>query len=328
MNKLKFIIGIFSLIWISACTDFVEPAIPYSDFTTGVYLRTVQTKSNTLNFFDLDNAKWNVILEVVGENEGKDLAKDVEVYVRRRRGAALTPYVKLRTIPGSEFGAYPGTRVFPAAPNRNFPAKEVIVTANEALTAMGFTKADIFGGDAIEIRLVLNTNDGRTFSDNNLSSDISAGAFYASPFFYRVSVVCPSDLAGKYKAKTTGWCGTVFEGDVEFKKDGATANYIILTTIKGASVEDFTMGGYEACYGQDVANGSRGLRLTDSCNKIAFNASQSQFGDSFSVTSIAVEGTKLTIGWTTNWDTGGGVFESGTSEITRTDGKNWPALTK
>jgi hypothetical protein len=41
MNKLRVLFGFISLMWVSACTDFVEPAIPYSDFETGVFLRTL-----------------------------------------------------------------------------------------------------------------------------------------------------------------------------------------------------------------------------------------------------------------------------------------------
>ena len=327
MNKLKLILGTFIMLWMAACTDFVEPAIPYSNFDTGVYLRTIANKAANVNFFNMDNAKFLVVVEVVGENDGKGLAKEVDVLVKRRRGQSTTNEVKVRTIPGSEFGPYP-ERNFPNAPNRNFPAKEIIVTIPEALAAMGMTKADITGGDFFEFRLVLYTNDGRRFSNDNSSSDILSGAFYNSPFFYRLPVVCPSELAGEYNLSTTGWCAEKFEGKVKFIAGATTGTYIIQTTVGegGAFVDDYSFGFYRACYGPTTAppGGANGLRLVEACGKTSFNSSTSSpWGDNFFIRDVRVNGAVLELDIESSYPP-----EAGKAVITRTDGKNWPPLTK
>mgnify|MGYP006171261695 CR=1 FL=1 len=57
MKLIKYSFGMLvtMLVFITSCTDFVEPRIPYSTFDTGAYLRTVARTSDTFNFFDLAN---------------------------------------------------------------------------------------------------------------------------------------------------------------------------------------------------------------------------------------------------------------------------------
>jgi len=318
MNKFKIFFGIIAIMWTAACTDFVEPAIPYSDFTTGVYLRTLVNRSASFDFFDIPNQKFNIIVEVVGANEGKDLAKDVEVYVRRRRGATLTNEVKIATIAGSEFGPNP-SRVFPAAPDRNYPAKEITITLPATLTALGLSPATVTGGDFIEYRLVLNTNDGKSFTNTNLSADISGGAFYDSPFFYRVPLVCPSTLDGEYNYSTVGWCGKVKTGKLKFVQT-ATAQYEV--RLDGAAGPDFSFGAYNVCYSPTSALPLGSLKMTDACGRLGFIGA-SQWGEIYTFNSVTVAGPVLTLDWKNDYDP-----EAGVTTITRTDGKNWPPLTK
>lgn len=317
MNKLKILFGFIALMWVSACTDFVEPAIPYSDFETGVYLRTLVNKSPTFNFFDIPNQKFNIVVEAVGKNEGQGLVKDVEVFARRRRGAALTNEVKIATIAGSEFGPNP-SRNFPAAPNRNYPAKEISLPLPATLTALTLSPTTVAGGDFIEYRLVLNTTDGKAFTNSNVSSDVATGAFYASPFFYRIALVCPSELAGEYDFKTVGWCNKESTGKLRIVATGVTGEYDV--TI-GGNV-DFSFGAYGVCYGPTSALPKGTLKLTDACNKLGFKGT-SQWGETYKIKNLTVSGKVLTIDWDNDYPP-----EAGVTTITRTDTKNWPALVK
>ena len=317
MNKFKIFFATVAMMWTAACTDFVDPAIPYTDFDTGVYLRTLENKAPTFNFFDIPNSKFNIIIEVVGKNEGKDLAKDVEIWARRRRGAALSNEVKIATIAGSEFGPYP-QRNFPLAPNRNFPAKEIILPLPATLTALGLSATTVTGGDFIEYRLVLNTTDGRKFSNNNLSSDIVGGTFYASPFFYRIALVCPSDLAGEYDYKTVGWCNKESTGKLKIVATSVTGEYDI--TIGGAV--DFSFGAYGVCYGAASAVPKGTLKLADACNKLGFKGT-SQWGEVYKIKTLTVTAKTLTIDWDNDYPP-----EAAVTTITRTDAKNWPPLVK
>lgn len=307
----------------SSCTDFVDPAIPYSDFETGVYLRTLKSFT-PINYFDLNNAKFEVTVEVVDEEGGK-LLKDVDLFVKRRRGATVTPEVLVKNIPASAFGPI-ADRNFPPAPVRNFPGAVISATVNEALAKMNLTQADIDGGDFFEFRLELHDTKGRTFTNTNLSPDVSGGAFYASPFFYRVPVVCPSTLAGTYNLSTTGWCGDTYNGKVQFKDGANKGEYIILVDLDGTFTEDFSFGFYRACYGPTTAppGAANGLLLTDACGKISFNSkTSSPWGDSFKVNDVTVNGSVLTLDIESSYPP-----EQGVATITRTDGTNWPPLKK
>lgn len=329
MSKIKVLFGFLLALAISACTDFVEPAIPFSNFDTGVYLRTLSVTS-TFNFFQLSTSKFTVMVEAVDIEDGKTVEK-VDVLVRRRRGQGLTPERQVKSVPASEFK--PHSIIDPLVHESTgspYPAATIEVTVPEALQAMGLTAADITGGDFFEFRLVLTDKKGRTFTNSNLSPDISGGQYYRSPFFYRIPVVCPSTLGGTYNLVTTGWCGTNYTGRVRFVADATVAtSYTLQVDLDGTFVDDFSLGSYRACYGASTAppGGASGLRLNDACGQISFNAAgSSPWGDQFFVEEVTVAGPVLTLKVRSSWDTGGGVFEGGTATITRTDGTNWPPL--
>lgn len=188
MKKIIYYIGAVVMLLLASCSGFVDPAIAFTDIETGVYLRTVERRSVAVNSADLANSKFEIVVEAVAADNGVGIVGNVEVFTRRRRGQGLTSYASAATIPGSAFGAYPGTRTFPLAPNRTYPAALISIPMPQALQAMNLSAADIVTGDFVEFRLVLTTSDGRVFSDNNLSTDVATGSFYDSPFFYRVTV--------------------------------------------------------------------------------------------------------------------------------------------
>lgn len=313
MRKIKILFGFLMILAVSACTDFVDPAIPYNNFVTGTYLRTLSVTPN-FNFFELSTAKFSLTVEAVDELDGKKV-KDVEILVRRRRGQSLSPEKSVKTFGATEFK--------PQA-NSKYPAATLEVTAAEALTAMGFTTADITGGDFFEFRIVLTTTDGFTFSNNNLSGDIAGGAYYRSPFFYRVPVICPSNLAGTYDVSTVGWCGDTYTGKAKFVAGATAGTYTVEVDLDGTFVEDFSFGFYRACYGASTAPpaGGSGLRFTDACGQVGFNsAGSSPWGDQFFLDEVTVNGAVLTLKVRTSYPP-----EAGTVTLTRTDGTNWPPL--
>jgi hypothetical protein len=315
MNKLKNILIGLLCIQMFSCTDFVDPAIPYTDFETGVYLRTISSTPN-FDFFQLAEASWNITIEAVDEEDG-NLVQEVDVFVSRRRVQMISPEVKILTVPRSAFASNSESKYLRAS---------FSVTIPDALAAMGFTTDDINGGDFFEFRLELRDTRGRTFTNTNLSGDVSGGVFYRSPFFYRIPVICPSNLAGEYDLMTTteGFCGNVFEGEVRFVDGDTEGTYIIQVNIDGNWVDDFSFGAYNVCYGPGTAEpgGGNGLRMTDACGQIAFNtAGSSPWGDNFIMTSVEVNGSTLTLGWESSWPP-----EQGVSNITRRDGSNWPPL--
>ena len=146
----------------SSCTDFVEPAIPYNGFETGTYLKTI-TNPASHNFFDLDNSKFATTLEVHAVDKVNDV-KTVDVFVKHRRGNTLSSEVKLGSIEGT---------AFTTTADSKWPRASVSFNVPDALSKLGFSKTNIKGGDFLEYRLVLTTVGGKTFTNSNLTADVS-----------------------------------------------------------------------------------------------------------------------------------------------------------
>ena len=299
MNKLKYILGLFAAVTFQSCTDFVDPAIPYSNFDTGVYLRTISSTPN-IDFAQLATASWTLVGEAVDEENG-NLVQQVEVLVRRRRGASLSPEVSLTTVPKSAF-----------APNSEskYLRATIQVTIASALAAMGFTEDDIDGGDFFEFRLILTDTQGRLFTNTNLSGDVISGGFYLSPFFYRVPVVCISDLAGTFNYSQTdmqsiyGSCPGTINGTVTFTATAAGTSY---------TVSNATFGFWE-CYG-DTYGGN--VTLNDACGQLSFSGTD-KYGDAYTFTFISNNGTNLVFRWTN------ASAETGVVTLVANAGKPWP----
>jgi hypothetical protein len=225
MKTLKYSFGLLAMavIFLSSCRDFVEPAVPYKDFDTGAYLRTISRTSTTFNFFDLSSSKFALTLEAVDVEDGKTV-QTVEVRVRHRRlipgvGLKYTPAndVVVKTLQAADFKPNTTSRFLRAS---------FEVTAAEALAAVGLTAAGINGGDVFEFRLVLNDKFGRRFSSDNVTTNVAGAPFYDSPFQYPVSVVCPVATTfgvGTYSLKqTAGGADPFFGNATRFVEENVT----------------------------------------------------------------------------------------------------------
>lgn len=302
-----------AVIFLSSCRDFVEPNVPYKDFDTGAYLRTITRTSTTFNFFNLANSKFALTLEAVDIEDGKTV-QTVEVRVRHRRllpgvGLRYTPQndVLVKTLQASDFATNTTSRFLRAS---------FEVTAAEAIAAVGLTAAGIAGGDVFEFRLVLNDKFGRTFTSTNVTTNVGGAPFYDSPFQYAVSVVCPSDLAGTFAYSTlvTGSpykrsCeGQTFTGNVTFTRFSPTAY----------TVSDQTFGLFTQCSG----DGPGGVvRINDACGALTFSGSD-QYGSTYRFTFKSNNGTSLVFDWLSSDN------EGGTTTLTAASGKPWPATLK
>jgi len=205
MKMLKYTFGLLAgaLVFLSSCRDFVEPNIPYSEFDTAAYLRTIARTSTTFNFFNLSGSKFALTLEAVDIEDGATV-ETVEIRVQHRRlipgvGLEYTPSapILIKTLSAADFASNTESR---------FLRTSFEISAAEAISIVGLTPADIEGGDTFEFSLILNDKNGRTFTRENLSSDIAGGVFYDSPFQYFVNVICPVDAAyavGEYSLKQT-----------------------------------------------------------------------------------------------------------------------------
>ena len=298
-----------ALIFLSSCRDFVEPRIPYATFDTGAYLRTIARTSTTFNFFDLANSKFALTLEAVDIEDGKTV-QTVEIRVRHRR---LIPGVGLKYTPTSD-ALVKTLQASDFAPNTDsrFLRTSFQITATEAFAAVGLSAAEIKGGDVFEFRLVLNDKFGRRFSSDNVTTNVGGAPFYASPFQYPVSVICPSDLAGTYDFTASeqksdyGTCaGGTFTGKTTWTKVGTSTRYL---------VSDGTFGLY-GCQG-DVYKGDVGV--SDACGVLSMSGVDG-YGSPYSMKFISVTPELLTFSVTNGYD------DFMVVKVKSNAGKPWPA---
>ncbi|WP_103924006.1 hypothetical protein [Algoriphagus boritolerans] len=307
MKMLKYSFGLLAtvLVFLSSCRDSVEPNIPYSEFDTGAYLRTIARTSTTFNFFNLGASNFALTLEAVDIEDGATV-ENVEIRVRHRRlipgvGLSFTPAndVLVKTLQKTDF-----------APNdqSRFLRTSFVVTAAEAIAAVGLTEAEIEGGDVFEFRLVLNDKFGRSFSTNNVTTNVAGAPFYASPFQYNVSVICPSDLAGTYAFDALEtFCGDTFSGSTTWTAVAATPG--------SYTVSDGTFGAWQSCYPDTWGNGN--VRIADACGRLTMSGTD-KYGDSYSMTVISSTPEVLTFEWVNTYG------EFGTVAVKSNAGKPWP----
>ena len=298
-----------ALIFLSSCRDFVEPRIPYATFDTGAYLRTIARTSTTFNFFDLANSKFALTIEAVDIEDGKTV-QTVEIRVRHRR---LIPGVGLKYTPTSD-ALVKTLQASDFAPNADsrFLRASFQVTSTEALAAVGLSAAEIKGGDVFEFRLVLNDKFGRRFSSDNVTTNVGGAPFYASPFQYPVSVICPSDLAGTYDFTASeqksdyGTCaGGTFTGKTTWTKVGTSTRYL---------VSDGTFGLY-GCQ-NDVYKGDVGV--SDACGVLSMSGVDG-YGSPYSMKFISVTPELLTFSVTNGYN------DFMVVKVKSNAGKPWPA---
>ena len=296
-----------AVIFLSSCRDFVEPNVPYKDFDTGAYLRTIARTSTTFNFFNLGASKFALTLEAVDIEDGKTV-ETVEIRVRHRR---LIPGVGLRYTPQSDVvvKTLQASDFQPNADSR-FLRTSFEVTAAQAIAAVGLTAAQIEGGDVFEFRLVLNDKFGRTFSSNNVTTNVAGAPFYASPFQYPVSVICPSDLAGTYQFDhLETFCGKTFSGSTTWTAVAASPG--------SYTVSDGTFGAWQACYPDTWGSGN--VRINDACGRLTMTGTD-KYGDSYSMVVKSATAQLITFEWKNTYG------EFGTVAVKANAGKPFPAL--
>jgi hypothetical protein len=319
MKKLRYSLGLLAtmLVLLSSCRDFIEPNIPYSTFDNGAYLRTIASTSTTFNFFDLSSSNFALTLEAV-DNENGATVENVEIRVRHRRlipgvGLEYTPAndVLVKTLQASDFGPNNDSR---------FLRTSFVVSAPDVLAAVGLAPEDIEGGDVFEFRLVLNDKRGRSFSTDNVTTNVAGAPFYASPFQYNVSVICPSDLAGTYNYTTTNGSAYGTEDNLQVNGcPGPISGSVVLTAVAGSpgsyTLSDASFGVWN-CVG-DPAGTASGIRLNDACEKLSFSG-QDSYSATYTFSFISNNGEELKFKWTNLYG------EEGTVTLFANEGKPWP----
>lgn len=154
---------------------------------TGGYMRTVTPfplpAAYTISKANLTGTKMEQVLEAVTPSAGA-LFQSYDLSIRfvdttPANGTKTTAVLPLRSIPASAYAKDATT---------GYPRHTLVVTGTEALAATQLTNADISAGDRWEITATMKLTNGRAFNAANTGANITGGAFYSSPFLYRMNV--------------------------------------------------------------------------------------------------------------------------------------------
>ena len=174
---------------VSCKSSLENPRLEEQKFATGGYMRIVTpypfgNGTAMVSLANLTGTKLEVLHEAVTPDKGSQFSSyDLVIRFVDKTAANGTNNVAdktLRSIAASTFTKDPQT---------NYPRATMTVTGQEALTAIGLTPDEMAVGDYFEVRGTMKLSDGRTFSETNTGSNILGGAFYSSPFLYRINVV-------------------------------------------------------------------------------------------------------------------------------------------
>lgn len=296
MKRIKqtlFAAGIMVLGLVVSCKEF-EPAIPYKNLKFGAYMRTISiAPPGTYNLFDLANSTFTITVEYVDSKKGA-LLESYDIYGRKRRGTSATSEAFIKSIPASAFSPDPSTGNLRTT---------FSISYNEAKAALGIDDSDVEGGDSFDYRAELHLTDGRVYDASNTGTDVTGGAFFRSPFFYRVNVVCPVIY------NIEGTWSTVASGDFGNGSGGSAGTYTGLNatvTIEELEegvyrIDDMSFGLYPQGYGDIKVPG----RVRDVCNDLIDLGDTDHYGDPFTITGLIINANSFTLTWRNTWgDTG------------------------
>lgn len=176
------VLGLFMM----ACETQMIDKLDDFNLPHGGYMRTVTP-------YPVGNATWNVskanmagtkmeaVLEAVTPNAGANFAT-YELVVRHvgSNNAVLKADAPLKTLQASQFAKDAQT---------GYPRFTLSVTGKEAQDALKLTDDEVIVGSRFEVRATMVLTDGKRFNAANTGVNITGGAFYSSPFFYRVNIV-------------------------------------------------------------------------------------------------------------------------------------------
>ena len=179
---------VFGLIVLACKTEIVAP-IDLTALENGGYVRTVSpypVAATTFNYSlaNMSGTKMEILAEAITPNKGANFATyDFAVtFVDKTpaNGTKTGTAQPLKSVPASAFAKDPTT---------GYPRATISITGAEALTASKVAAADVSVGDTFDIVGRMTLTDGKIFTAANTGLNITGGAFYSSPFFYRVNVI-------------------------------------------------------------------------------------------------------------------------------------------
>ena len=303
--RIKFLAFAIVLFSISCADESLGPVATFDKSRKGAYVRLVSENERFVNLFDVAGSDYVYSVELVDLEQGAliqeyylDLIYDDNT---PNNGASLAKGpIRLKSFAASDFEDLASG--FKGLSN-------ISVKATEMLSALGISESQVGAGDVFIVDGGLVLDDGRVFTHANSTAAVRGSAFQGH-FQYRLTAGCPSSLDGTYDyASTNYWCGA-----------GDATGTVTLSQISAGTYafDDWSFGGYAACYGPGSAAGSTSLTFGDVCAVVSFVGDTDVYGDTWTYTPSSVTGNE----WLITWDNTYG--ESGTVVVFNNGGADWP----
>ena len=162
-------------------TEMIE-RIDLLALETGGYMRNINPwPQNALRF--TTSGEIRITLEAVDAEQGRLFSS----YDLTARFIDRTPANGGSNVANRTFLSLPASAFTPDAATQ-LPRTIMTLRAADLIRTLGLSAANVLPGDQFEIDAVLRQSNGRSFSLTNSGSNITGGAFYRSPFFYRITV--------------------------------------------------------------------------------------------------------------------------------------------
>ncbi|HNR06964.1 MAG TPA: hypothetical protein PKM27_06570 [Saprospiraceae bacterium] len=151
----------------------------------GAYMRTISPTAANMAFLktELGTASLTFTVEAVDPDRGAQFGSyDLAVEFRDRTASNGNNSVALKNLKSI------APTGFTTDPTSGYLRGTFTISSAEIMTALGVTADKVSVGDSFDVFSTLVTKDGRKFSDKNTDPDILGGAFYNSPFYYRLNI--------------------------------------------------------------------------------------------------------------------------------------------
>jgi hypothetical protein len=180
VKVLSMLMGVL-LVAVSCETEMVAPIDIFS-LEQGGYMRIMSgtscISSANVSRKNMGGTNLTVTHEAVTPNRGADF--DTYTMEIRHVGAATTAWTAYKTISAADYKP-DGTT--------GYPRHTLTITGAEALTLTKLDTSKVRTGSRFELQGTMKLKSGKTYNAANTGDNIKGGAFYCSPFTYRLNVV-------------------------------------------------------------------------------------------------------------------------------------------
>lgn len=284
---LKYNLIVLLVFAFASCNDVPLPYETFEDAQKGALARLLSTDGGSFKLTDVANSSFSNTMEYIGDVASQEWFAS---YTNSSVSPAVTSEpVLIKTINSFGTNAKSG-----------LPEATVTITLQECLDALGLSASDVNGGDFIVIDADVITSSGTRFGKANSEASLY-GAGFDGFFSVSKALVCDSDLAGSYRAATSGQSTdgccpdpVSIEWDVTLTAGDGT-DYVI---------SDWTGGLYKTWYGVYgiTPDFDMSTTITDACNQIVASFTE-PFGTATTITGTVDPATGIiTFSFVTGYD--------------------------